>query len=135
MRHASTHGPGATEYFRHENEILPEFYTDDTHAADQAIIHNLDGIDTFRKSRLRQFIRATIVALDYRRRDLLQARFSLAKKLYKRVFQPGFTTKERGWGLGLSLCKRIIENYHEGKVFVKSSEAGKGTTFRIVLQK
>ena len=83
MRHASTHGPGAAEHFRHENEIFPEFYTDDTHATNQAIIHNLDGVDTFRKGRLRQFIHATIVALDYRRRDLLQARFSLAEKLYK----------------------------------------------------
>lgn len=53
----------------------------------------------------------------------------------KTVFEPGFTTKQRGWGLGLSLTKRIIENYHSGKVFVKSSEIGVGTTFRIVLNK
>ena len=53
----------------------------------------------------------------------------------KTVFEPGFTTKQRGWGLGLSLTKRIIENYHSGKVFVKSSEVGQGTTFRIVLNK
>lgn len=53
----------------------------------------------------------------------------------KTVFEPGFTTKKRGWGLGLSLTKRIIENYHSGKVFVKSSEVGVGTTFRIVLNK
>ena len=51
------------------------------------------------------------------------------------VFEPGFTTKRRGWGLGLSLTKRIVENYHSGKVFVKNSEIGKGTTFRIVLNK
>ncbi|KYP15183.1 HAMP domain-containing sensor histidine kinase [Flavihumibacter sp. CACIAM 22H1] len=50
-----------------------------------------------------------------------------------RVFDPGFTTKKRGWGLGLSLSKRIIEQYHQGELFVKSSEPGKGTTFRIVL--
>ncbi|GAO43114.1 sensor histidine kinase [Flavihumibacter petaseus] len=50
-----------------------------------------------------------------------------------RVFQPGFTTKKRGWGLGLSLSKRIIEQYHGGELFVKHSEPGKGTTFRIVL--
>ncbi|MBF9239039.1 HAMP domain-containing histidine kinase [Hymenobacter sp. BT683] len=49
------------------------------------------------------------------------------------VFMPGFTTKKRGWGLGLALAKRIIENYHEGKLFVKWSEVGRGTTFRIVL--
>lgn len=53
----------------------------------------------------------------------------------KTVFQPGYTTKQRGWGLGLSLTKRIIENYHSGKVFVKNSEVGQGTTFRIVLNK
>ena len=53
----------------------------------------------------------------------------------KTVFEPGFTTKKRGWGLGLSLTKRIIENYHSGKVFVKNSEVGEGTTFRIVLNK
>jgi signal transduction histidine kinase len=52
-----------------------------------------------------------------------------------KVFKPGFTTKKRGWGLGLSLSKRIIEQYHKGELFVKHSEAGKGTTFRIVLKK
>ena len=53
----------------------------------------------------------------------------------KAVFKPGFTSKKRGWGLGLSLTKRIIENYHDGKIFVKESEMDKGTTFRIVLNK
>lgn len=53
----------------------------------------------------------------------------------RRVFKPGFTTKKRGWGLGLSLSKRIIEQYHKGELFVKQSEPGKGTTFRIVLKK
>lgn len=52
-----------------------------------------------------------------------------------RIFKPGFTTKKRGWGLGLSLSKRIIEQYHKGQLFVKHSEPGKGTTFRIVLKK
>jgi signal transduction histidine kinase len=52
-----------------------------------------------------------------------------------RVFKPGFTTKKRGWGLGLSLSKRIIQQYHNGEIFVKHSEPGKGTTFRIVLKK
>ena len=54
---------------------------------------------------------------------------------FKSVFSPGFTTKKRGWGLGLSLAKRIIEEYHRGRIFVKSSELGKGTTFRIELRK
>jgi signal transduction histidine kinase len=53
----------------------------------------------------------------------------------RRVFDPGFTTKKRGWGLGLSLSKRIIETYHRGELFVKQSDLGKGTTFRIVLPK
>jgi signal transduction histidine kinase len=59
----------------------------------------------------------------------------IAKQYTKEVFKPGFTTKKRGWGLGLSLSKRIIEQYHKGELFVKSSEQGKGTTFRIVLRK
>ncbi|MDO8994941.1 MAG: HAMP domain-containing sensor histidine kinase, partial [Daejeonella sp.] len=53
---------------------------------------------------------------------------------FEAVFQPGYTTRKRGWGLGLSLTKRIVENYHQGSVFVKESEIGKGTTFRIVLK-
>ncbi|MGE5428605.1 MAG: sensor histidine kinase [Methylococcaceae bacterium] len=59
----------------------------------------------------------------------------IAKAYHKSVFQPGFTTKKRGWGLGLSLARRIVENYHKGKIFIKQSEVNKGTTFRIVLHK
>ncbi len=59
----------------------------------------------------------------------------IQKNNFKSVFKPGFTTKERGWGLGLSLAKRIIEEYHKGKIFVKSSEIGVGTTFKIELPK
>ena len=58
----------------------------------------------------------------------------ISKNLYKSVFNPGFTTKKRGWGLGLSLAKRIVEEYHNGKIYVKKSEPGNGTTFRIVLK-
>ena len=58
----------------------------------------------------------------------------IRKKDLRNVFRPGFTTKNRGWGLGLSLAKRIVEEYHNGKIFVKSSELGKGTTFRIELK-
>jgi nitrogen-specific signal transduction histidine kinase len=58
----------------------------------------------------------------------------IRKKDVKNVFTPGFTTKKRGWGLGLSLAKRIVEEYHKGKIFVKESEVGKGTTFRIELK-
>jgi signal transduction histidine kinase len=57
----------------------------------------------------------------------------ISKKHITRVFEPGFSTKKRGWGLGLTLAKRIIENYHKGKIFVKQSEPGKGTTFRIIM--
>ena len=59
----------------------------------------------------------------------------IKKKDQKNVFTPGFTTKKRGWGLGLSLAKRIVEEYHKGKIFVKYSEPGVGTTFRIELSK
>ena len=57
----------------------------------------------------------------------------IRKKDIKHVFTPGFTTKQRGWGLGLSLARRIVEDYHKGKIFVKSSELGKGTIFRVEL--
>ena len=59
----------------------------------------------------------------------------ISNKNIGNVFKPGFTTKQRGWGLGLSLSKRIIDLYHKGELFVKQSEVGKGTTFRIVLKK
>ena len=59
----------------------------------------------------------------------------ISKQNIPKVFKPGFTTKKRGWGLGLSLSKRIIEQYHKGELYVKSSELGKGTTFRVVLRK
>jgi len=50
------------------------------------------------------------------------------------IFQPGYTTRKRGWGLGLSLTKRIVDNYHKGNIYVKDSELGKGSIFRIVLK-
>lgn len=59
----------------------------------------------------------------------------IRKKDIRNVFTPGFTTKKRGWGLGLSLAKRIVEEYHKGRIFVKNSELGRGTTFRIELRK
>ncbi len=67
--------------------------------------------------------------------DIADSGKGIPKSKFKTVFKPGYTSKSRGWGLGLSLSKRIIEEYHAGQVFVKSSEAGRGTTFRIVLQK
>jgi len=65
--------------------------------------------------------------------DVTDTGKGIAKNHINNVFKPGFTTKKRGWGLGLSLSKRIIEQYHKGKLFVKWSEQGKGTTFRIIL--
>ncbi len=59
----------------------------------------------------------------------------IRKKDLKNVFTPGFTTKKRGWGLGLSLARRIVEEYHKGRIYVKQSELGRGTTFRIELKK
>ncbi len=58
----------------------------------------------------------------------------IPRSKFEAIFQPGFTTRKRGWGLGLSLTKRIIENYHRGQIFVKDSELGKGTTFRIIIK-
>jgi signal transduction histidine kinase len=66
--------------------------------------------------------------------DLKDTGKGIVKAKFKTVFKPGYTTKKRGWGLGLSLAKRIIEEYHKGKIFVKESEAGKGTIFRIILR-
>jgi len=65
--------------------------------------------------------------------DISDSGKGIPKNLIAQIFQPGFTTKRRGWGLGLTLVKRIIENYHRGKIFIKSSEVNTGTTFRIML--
>lgn len=78
---------------------------------------------------IRTFVRDSKVFIDF-----TDTGKGMAKGNYKRIFKPGFTTKKRGWGLGLSLAKRIIEEYHNGKIFVHKSEIGKGTTFRIELK-
>jgi signal transduction histidine kinase len=67
--------------------------------------------------------------------DIKDTGKGIPKSKYKTIFHPGFTTKQRGWGLGLSLTKRIVEIYHSGKIFVKNSELNRETTFRIVLKK
>lgn len=66
--------------------------------------------------------------------DITDTGKGIAKSKFKEVFNPGFTTKKRGWGLGLALVKRIVENYHSGKIFVLYSEADKGTTFRVLMK-
>jgi signal transduction histidine kinase len=67
--------------------------------------------------------------------DVADTGKGISKQNISKVFKPGFTTKKRGWGLGLSLSKRIIARYHKGEIYVKNSEPGKGTTFRVVLKK
>ena len=66
--------------------------------------------------------------------DVTDSGKGIPRSKFDAVFQPGYTTRKRGWGLGLSLTKRIVENYHSGEIFVKDSELGKGTTFRIILK-
>lgn len=67
--------------------------------------------------------------------DITDTGKGISSQHLKSIFNPGFTTKKRGWGLGLALAKRIIDQYHKGQLFVKHSEIGKGTTFRIILKK
>ena len=67
--------------------------------------------------------------------DVSDSGKGIPKSKFKTIFKPGFTTKQRGWGLGLSLCKRIVEMYHRGKIFVLASQPDKGTTFRIMMKK
>ena len=67
--------------------------------------------------------------------DVTDTGKGISKSNIPKVFKPGFTTKKRGWGLGLTLTRRIVEQYHKGQIFVKQSEPGKGTTFRIILNK
>jgi signal transduction histidine kinase len=66
--------------------------------------------------------------------DISDSGKGIPKNKFETIFQPGYTTRKRGWGLGLSLTRRIIQNYHSGQIFVKDSELGKGTTFRIILK-
>lgn len=67
--------------------------------------------------------------------DICDTGKGIPRSNFKKVFEPGYSTKKRGWGLGLSLAKRIIQEYHDGDLFVKKSEIGKGTTFRIILRR
>ncbi|MCB9230695.1 MAG: HAMP domain-containing histidine kinase [Bacteroidia bacterium] len=91
----------------------------------------LDAIDR-EKGRIRLIASASLKEVYI---DVEDNGKGMPKSMHNQVFKPGFTTKKRGWGLGLSLTKRIVENYHQGRIFVKHSEPGKGTTFRVVLPK
>ena len=66
--------------------------------------------------------------------DISDTGKGIDRRYFKTIFKPGYTSKKRGWGLGLSLAKRIIEDYHRGKLFVKQSQIGVGSTFRITLE-
>ena len=66
--------------------------------------------------------------------DIKDTGKGIARNRFKTICHPGYTTKRRGWGLGLTLVKRIIEEYHDGRIYVKESELGKGTTFRIEMK-
>jgi signal transduction histidine kinase len=79
-----------------------------------------------------------LITNDSRNRVIIDIRDTgkgILKSNMRRVFRPGFSTKKRGWGLGLTLAKRIVEIYHNGNLFVKETQLGKGTTFRMVLSK
>ena len=67
--------------------------------------------------------------------DIRDTGKGIPKSMFLTIFRPGFTTKKKGWGLGLSLAKRIVEEYHDGKIFVHQSEMNKGSVIRIVLKK
>ena len=72
---------------------------------------------------------------DYLKIHISDTGKGISKNTFKSIFKPGFTSKKRGWGLGLSLTKRIIEDYHSGRIYVKSSEINKGSTFCISMHK
>jgi signal transduction histidine kinase len=90
----------------------------------------LDAMEGKGKIEVNIFDAQNVVAIEF-----LDNGKGIAKANIDKVFSPGFTTKKRGWGLGLTLTKRIVEQYHNGTIFVKNSELGKGTTFRIELKK
>jgi signal transduction histidine kinase len=67
--------------------------------------------------------------------DISDTGKGIPRKNFSKIFDPGYTTKQRGWGLGLSLARRIVEEFHRGKIYVRSSEPGKGSCIRIVLNR
>ena len=90
----------------------------------------IDAMDGVGKITIKAFETSTCFAV-----EVSDTGKGIPKTHFGSVFMPGFTTKKRGWGLGLSLAKRIVEEYHQGRIFVKNSEIGRGTTFRIELKK
>ncbi len=127
---------GAKIFLTVENQILPESKVELNSQLFEWVIENLlknalDAMDgKAGKIHIKAMEREKEVII-----DISDTGKGMPNNLFRKVFEPGFTTKKRGWGLGLSLSKRIIELYHEGKIFVKEAEVGKGTTFRIILPK
>lgn len=115
------------------NEVPPESEIAVNRALFEWVIENLlknalDAIKDQGKITIHACIRGRSFVI-----DITDTGKGIPKHQFKTVFKPGFTTKKRGWGLGLSLTKRVVENYHKGKIFVHQSELGKGTTFRVLL--
>ena len=91
------------------------------------------GLKEIARMRLYESVEAGNVCIEWQ--TINDTGKGIPKSNWKRIFEPGFTTKTRGWGLGLSLSRRIVEDYHEGKIAVVDSEVGRGTTFRITLKR
>ena len=90
----------------------------------------LDAIEAVGKIQLTIQVIGQDIAIDVK-----DSGKGIPKNKIKSIFEPGFSTKKRGWGLGLTLTQRIIEQYHKGKIFVKESSEAKGTTFRVLVKK
>ncbi len=126
---------GAGVHFHLETDNQPAYYAMVSLPLFDWVIENLlkNALDAMEgKGQLRVLVHTTTSQLQI---DITDSGKGIPAKNLDKVFTPGFTTKKRGWGLGLTLTKRIIEQYHKGAIFVKWSEPGKGTTFRIVLDK
>ncbi|TVQ13558.1 MAG: sensor histidine kinase [Bacteroidetes bacterium] len=132
------------DYLKTRTSKKVQFFVNDHTGKNPQIPMNVDlfgwVLENLSKNAVDAMVGSGVISIDiYDNASNLYIDFSdtgkgIAKSNFKTIFNPGFTSKKRGWGLGLSLSKRIIENYHKGKIFVKSSSPA-GTTFRIVLQK
>jgi signal transduction histidine kinase len=121
--------------FRYEQKTLGDVYVPVNSALFEWVIENIskNAIDAMEGNG-----EITIRITDNEKHayiDISDTGKGIPKSLFKKIFNPGFTTKQRGWGLGLSLARRIIEEYHHGKIFVRNSEVGKGSCIRIVMKK
>lgn len=139
------HVENMVDYIRKRSPQKVKFNVNNYGATDATAMINAALFDWVIENLLKNALDAMegkgMIAVDIRNEpssviiDVADTGKGISKKNIARIFKPGFTTKKRGWGLGLTLCKRIIEQYHKGELFVKNSEPGRGTTFRIVLRK